>query len=304
MINRVGYACINEHLKPKTFRSCRLKTIKEKGIDYLKQIILHNVEFTNEILKWNLDHTILMYRVTSDLMPLVTHRDVLAMSDWRWYEDEEIAGKLKAIQILVQENRMRLSMHPDQFTVLNSNKPKVVAASIEYLEYHAKLMHAMGGHDLILHVGGVYGEKEEAKRRFVEQFHLLSAEIKMLLRLENDDKSYSISDVLEISEATGIPVVFDYHHYRCLTDGKITEDLIGKIERTWQHGMPKMHVSSGKTYEKDKSHHAYISWEDCRRVWEIYQRHDVDVMIEAKMKDRAALRFLEDLDEMNGKVNQ
>lgn len=302
MINRVGYACINEHLKPKTFRSCRLKTIKEKGVDYLKQIILYNIEFTHEILKWNLAHSIFMYRATSDLMPLVTHRDVLAMDAWRWYEDEDITVKLEAIKGLVQKKHMRLSMHPDQFTVLNSNNPKVVEASIGNLEYHARLLHAMGGHDLILHVGGVYGEKEAAKQRFIEQYHLLSPEIKKLLRLENDDKSYSISEVLEISGATGIPVVFDYHHHRCLTDDAITDDLIGQIERTWRHAIPKMHVSTGKTHEKDKSHSAYVSWEDCCRVSEIYRNHKIDVMIEAKMKDRAVLRFLADLGELNQKA--
>lgn len=296
MINRVGYACINEHLKPKTFKSCRLKTIKGKGITHLKDIILHNLDFTYEILNWNLNHEILLYRVTSDLMPLVTHQDVLAMDEWRWYEDEEIAIKLKVIKTLVQENNIRLSMHPDQFTVLNSNKSKVIEASLEYLEYHARLLHAIGGQDIIIHVGGVYGEKVAAMERFVEQYNLLSPKIRKLLRLENDDKSYSIFDVLEISEGTGVPIVFDYHHHRCLTDGVVTIDLIKRIERTWKSAVPKMHISSGKSSVKDRSHNEYISSEDCQAVVAFYQDCQVDVMIEAKMKDRAALRFLAEVE--------
>lgn len=298
MINQVGYACINEHLKPKTFKSCRLKTIKEKGLVYLKGIILHNLDFTYEILNWNLNHEIFLYRVTSDLMPLVTHQDVLAMDEWRWYEDEEIAIKLETIKTLVQENKIRLSMHPDQFTVLNSNRSKVVEASLEYLEYHERLMHAVGGQDIIIHVGGVYGEKSAAMKRFVDQYNLLSPNIRKLLRLENDDKSYSILDVLEISEETGVPVVFDYHHHRCLTDGVVTTDLIKRIERTWKNSLPKMHISSGKSSVKDRSHSEYISSEDCRAVVAFYQDCQVDVMIEAKMKDRAALRFLAEVKRM------
>ena len=150
-------------------------------------------------------------------------------------------------------------------------------------------------------MGGVYGEKEAAMKRFVEQYRLLSAEIRMLLRLENDDKSYSIVDVLKISKCTGVPIVFDYHHHRCLTDGAVPIDLVKRIERTWKNAVPKMHISSGKSSSKDRSHSEYISSEDCQAVVELYQDCKVDVMIEAKMKDRAALQFIAEVERIQAR---
>ncbi|MBI9012118.1 MAG: UV DNA damage repair endonuclease UvsE [Clostridiales bacterium] len=295
MINKVGYACINEHFKPETFKSCRLKTIKEKGIKYLRTIILHNLELTYNILNWNIENNIFMYRATSDLMPLVTHRDILELDDWRWFYDDEILDRLRSINEFVMMNQIRLSMHPDQFTVLNSPREKVVKASISYLEYHEKLLSLMGGSDLIIHVGGVYGDKVESRKRFINQYRLLSDEIKYLIRIENDDKSYTIFDVLEISELTGVKVVFDYHHHRCLSGVKVTNDLIQHIENTWQGQTPKMHISSGKTDIKDRRHHDYISVDDSRILSDIYSVHSVDVMVEAKKKEFAALKLMADL---------
>lgn len=295
MINKVGYACINEHFKPETFKSCRLKTIKEKGIKHLRTIILHNLNLTYKILNWNIENNIFMYRATSDLMPLVTHKEILELHDWRWFYDDEILERLTSINEFVMKNQIRLSMHPDQFTVLNSPREKVVKASIDYLEYHEKLLSFMGGSDVIIHVGGVYGEKAESIKRFVKQYHILSEEIKHLLRIENDDKSYTIFDVLEISELTGIKVVFDYHHHRCLNGVKVTNELIQHIENTWLGQIPKMHISSGKTALNDRRHHDYISVEDSRILSDIYSFHSVDVMVEAKKKELAALKLMSDL---------
>lgn len=299
MINKIGYACINESLKPKTFRSCRLKTVQNKGIEFLKNLILYNIDFTYEILEWNIKNHIYMYRITSGIMPLITHRDILSMSSWRWYNDFEILEHLSKIKDLVCKHKLRISMHPDQFTVLNSNRKEVVQSSIEYLNYHCTLLNYINGQDIILHVGGVYGDKKNAIKRFINTYNSLSIELKQLLRLENDDKSYSIFEVLEISKETRIPIVFDYHHYRCLTQEDISVELIEKTEKTWKDKIPKMHISSGKTHLKDRKHHEYISLEDCKLIRETYANREIDIMIEAKMKEKAALKFIKDLSLIN-----
>lgn len=288
----LGYACVNESLKPKRFRTCRLKSVQSKGISYMRDLALDNVKLLKEILLWNIDHDIFMFRVISDLIPLATHPDILEQSDWRWYEDKEILDVFSQVKDISDTYNMRLSMHPDQFTVINSNNPKTVQNSIIYLDYHAKILAAIGGQDMILHVGGVYNNKELAMERFITVYKELDDNIKRYLRLENDDRSYSISDVLIISEATGIPICFDYHHNRCLSKEAIDDQIIEAIIGSWGKLRPKMHMSSGNTNPRDRKHHDYISEEDGELLYAFLEGKDIDVMVEAKKKEKATLRLM------------
>ena len=146
----IGYACINEALQPEKFMTCRLQSVRTNGIDYLRSRALHNVAFLEKILHWNESKGIGMYRILSDMIPLVTHPEILSNYSWRWYEDEEILAVLGRIKAYAAENGMRLSMHPDQYTVINSINENTVAASVAYLGYHADFLEAVGGSDLIL----------------------------------------------------------------------------------------------------------------------------------------------------------
>ena len=129
MINRMGYACINTSIE-KNFKDCRLASVYKNGISFLKEIILHNLNLTKETLLWNIDRNILMYRASSKLIPFSTHNEVLRDFEFRWYMDEDVLKILDEIKILVLENNIRLSMHPDQFTVLNSIKKDIIKKSI------------------------------------------------------------------------------------------------------------------------------------------------------------------------------
>lgn len=292
MIKKLGYACINEQLKPRSFRSCRLNSVYKYGIDYLRNKILENLDLTYDILVWNVAHGIYMYRLSSDLMPLVTHPDLVKDYKWRWYEDEAILKKLMKIKAYVIKHDLRITMHPDQYTVLNSKRPDVVKNSIDYLKYHSDLLEKVGGEDMIVHVGGVYGDKIEAKQRFINQYLFLDSKIKRYLRIENDDKSYSVSDVIDISQTTGIPIVLDLHHHRCLANEPLTKDLLDIIEKSWTSYRPKIHISSGRTGDRDRRHHDFITVEDCNLINDIFSSKDVDVMIEAKKKDLAVLEVM------------
>lgn len=46
MLNKIGYACINSELKPRTFKACRLRSIYKYGIEYLRSAILNNLSLT------------------------------------------------------------------------------------------------------------------------------------------------------------------------------------------------------------------------------------------------------------------
>lgn len=107
-------------------------------------------------------------------------------------------------------------MHPDQFVILNSPDNKIVENSINELKYHSQVLDTMGLDDTAkvqIHVGGVYGNKLEARDRFIKTYNnnskLAAADdsIKRRLVIENDDRLYSLKDCLQINQQTGIPIV-------------------------------------------------------------------------------------------------
>lgn len=293
MINRIGYACINTSIN-ENFKDCRLASVYKQGISFLKEIILHNLNLTKETILWNIDNDILMYRATSKLIPFATHKDILKDFNFRWYEDNDILKLLDEIKNLVLLNNIRLSMHPDQFTVLNSLRDDVVFNSITNLEYHKDLLEFMGGTDIIIHTGGVYGDKPEAIKRFISTYNRIDKTIIKYLRLENDDVSYDLKDVISISKACGIPIIFDIHHHNCNNEGIYNmSQLIKEINLSWKDTniIPKCHLSSGLNTYNDKRHADYISPGDFFAFCQITHEINVDVMIEAKAKELAVLEL-------------
>ena len=222
------------------------------------------------------------------MVPFATHPEMT----WNWSDDEDVKLVCEQIKNLVNAHAVRLTTHPGQYSVLNSPNEDIVKRCIEDFEYHAKLMDLMGGTDMITHVGGVYGDKEAAKARWVENYLKLPNSVKDKLRLENDDKSFHIHDVLEISAKCGLPVVLDIHHHNCCNDpnmGKIS-DILDMIMGTWGNRVPKMHISTGKTGRTDRSHHDYISEEDFNELLELLGDRNVDIMFEAKKKEESIVR--------------
>jgi len=294
MINRVGYACINNSLKPRGFQECRLSSIYKQGIDYLRSKIINNLQLTKEILEWNVENEIFMYRATSNLLPLVGHPEILRDFHWRWEEDQEIRERFDEIKNIVQKNRIRLSLHADQFMVLNSLNEKVVDNSIKYLIAQYQQLILLGGVDIIIHTGGVYGDKNKSLERFINVFRELPEGIQRTLRLENDDISFNLDDVLYVNEKTGIPIVLDVHHHRCNMESEINHQDIIKINEGWKDTglIPKMHISSGKSDDYDKRHSDYIAEDDITAFIDLIGDIDVDLMVEAKEKEQAALNLI------------
>ena len=190
---------------------------------------------------------------------------------------------------------MILLMHPSQMCCINSPKQDVVNNSIKDLIYHYDILNAMGLTDfnIIIHVGGVYGNKLDAMKRFISIFNSLPVSLRNHILLENDDKSYTISDIMEISKETGVRVVLDYHHHIYNNDG--TELDLEAIFATCGVGrVPKIHLSSPKSVEAFRSHSDVIDFDYCKDFFEKYKGLEFDVMIEAKDKDLAVDRFIED----------
>lgn len=284
---RFGYACLNMTNKT-SFRTCRLKTAEKEGISKIKELALVNLNVIYETIQWNLKNDFHFYRMTSDVVPFATH----AVNDWKWYEDEDVLSLTNKIKKLVEENDFRLSIHPGQHSPLNTINDKVLSNTYLDFEYHARLLDLMGGNDMITHVGGVYGDKEAAKKRFAERYLGLSDSIKSHLRLENDDKSFTVKDVLDIHEMCGVPICLDIHHHNCNSEGDIRE-MFPLIYRTWEgFGTPKTHISTGEKARNHSAHADYVSEEDLVEFIDIIGDYDVDIMFECKKKELSPLKLI------------
>lgn len=286
---RLGYACINTELKS-IFRTCRVATVEAQGTGVIKDLTMQNLQLTLDILRWNLSNDIFFYRASSSIVPLSTH----PVNDWIWWEDQDVLFLASQIHELVTTHQVRVSMHPGQYTVLNSPKEDVVRRSVEDLEYHDRLLTLLGGNDIILHVGGAYGDKEQAKIRFAENYAKLSDSIKAKLRLENDDKTFTLRDALDVSKMCGIPICFDIHHHNCNNDGEPVD--FAEVLKTWEgFGVPKIHISTGKEGFTDLRHHDFVSEEDFHQLLTLLNGTDADIMFEAKLKEQSVLPFVREL---------
>jgi UV DNA damage endonuclease len=203
---------------------------------------------------------------------------------------------------------MRLSMHPGQYTVLNSPRRNVTAAAVAELSYHADFLDAMGlatDHKIILHIGGVYGDREKSSQRFSENFRNLPENVQSRLVIENDERYYGVSDVLELCDSLTIPVVFDYLHYQAHGRRPIKDGLMDQVCATWSHrdGPPEMHYSTQRRRSRIGAHADMINPRDFKRFLKILPRCDIDVILEAKGKDMVLLKLQEDLHSATAMLN-
>jgi UV DNA damage endonuclease len=236
------------------------------------------------------------FRIMSPLFPRMTHPDVgYGLPDLP--DGGDITLQLGAIRRFARQHDIRLSFHPDQFVVLSSPHPAVVANSIRELEYQAGLAEALGADVINIHAGGVYGDKPAALQRFCRVFPGLPDNVRARLTLENDDVSYTVRDLLPVCEKLTIPLVYDVHHHRCNPDGLSVEEATRLAKETWQRvGREQYcHLSSpraGWGSGNPKPHADYINLGDLPDCW-LGQEMTVD--IEAKAKELAVVRLMADL---------
>lgn len=262
----------------------------------LRSLLKENLDTTKRILRYNAAHQVHLYRFTSKTVPLATHPYTAS-----WDYINEFKEEWTELGEIIKQYDMSVSAHPDHYTLLNSPQPDVLAASIKDLEYHVNMLEAMkleAKPQLVLHIGGFYKNKDASLARFILEFNNLPDRIRLRLMLENDDKVYSAADVLAICQQTGCPMVLDIHHHACINREEDLRKLWPAIIKTWKGATPKIHVSSPKNKKDFRSHADYVDPEDLIAFLSIAKETDVDfdVMIEAKQKDLAMFRLLDDLE--------
>jgi len=300
----LGYACINMELNARkgddritTNRSMIKKTFHDKGVDYASELVLQNVSDLYRIIEWNEQNNIKFFRMSSDIFPWSSEY----YEDWGKFPNiEEITNILRDCGNLATKYGQRITSHPGPFNVLVSPNENVVQNTITDLTIHGQIFDMMGlsrtpYNKLNIHCNGVYGDKESAMDRFCKNFERLPESVQSRLTVENDDKAsmYSVKDLYEgIHKRIGIPIVFDYHHYKFNTGEQTEQEALELALSTWGDIKPVVHYSESRSIEQlDESIKPQAHSDLIKELPNTYG-NDVDIMVEAKHKELAIKEFI------------
>lgn len=285
---KIGYPCINTGIGCTANSTFRINNYSEEN---LVNKIEQNLDCLIKILEFNFKNNILFFRIGSGLIPFGSHE--ICKTDWKNIFNE----KLKLIGDYIKKNNIRISMHPDQFVVLNAQDKKIVHKSIEEIKYHCLLLDAMSLKSeakVQIHVGGVYNAKEQSIKRFIENYLKLDPGIKKRLVLENDHNLYNLKDCLYINKKTGIPIVFDVYHHECFNNGEKNKDSIKKALLTWKKrdGCLIVDYSNHEKGKRRGVHAKTINLDSFKKFLKEIGKNNLDIMLELKDKERSALKAL------------
>tara|TARA_Y100000996_G_scaffold414005_1_gene403705 strand:+ start:1245 stop:2333 length:1089 start_codon:yes stop_codon:yes gene_type:complete len=297
----LGLCCINNTLrqqKPTIFnsRSCTRATF---SIEKAQDLSLKNVKDLIPIIEWNNNHNIKCFRLSSNIFPHFTDTETEKYTIDHAKDDLKIAGNL------LKKYGHRVLMHPGQYNQVAAISDNVFQKTIFELDHHASILEAMGIDNngvLIVHGGGVYGDKPSAKKRWVENYFKLPQRVQDRLVIENCERCYCLEDVIDISQKIeekggNLPVVFDSHHYECYNllhpneTQKSLDELLPLVIKSWGNRRPVMHISqqgSGRC-----GHHSDYITHLPDYFLNIPRKYNVsfDLEIEAKAKEAAIFRL-------------
>jgi UV DNA damage endonuclease len=274
---------------------------EKKRKEYLSGLCLSNLEALVRAFDFCLHNGIGDFRVNSQIFPLYTHPEAgYVLEDLP--NAEKIFAAAERCRRFAGEHDLRITFHPDQFNVLSSPSEDVLRRTVEELSYQARACGMLGGDVVNVHGGGMYGDKPAALLRLIKNIGSLPEEVRCLLTLENDDRTYTPEDLLPVCRKTGVPLVYDVHHHRCNPDTLSVEEATEKAAATWKgrpakadgilREEPLVHISSPKFGwgGKDKQKHRdFIDPADFPDCW---LPMDITVEVEAKAKELAVLRLI------------
>ncbi|WP_042500152.1 UV DNA damage repair endonuclease UvsE [Thermaerobacter marianensis] len=276
----------------------------------LREIARRNLDNTLRILFFLKAHGIRLYRISANLIPLATHP---LTSGWSWWDEPDLRAVGTRIGRTARETGVRLSSH----------LPEVCGAGSEsqfrwlqaYLDYHRRLFDLLDLDErakIVIHVGGRGGRGRAGLPALVETAarHLdrLDEWSRSRLVLENDDRTVDLVTALDLAERFDLPVAFDWHHHVCCpppgfpdprsADGVAAlEPLVARAFRLWRDRPPKIHLSSPRDGKNPRAHADYVDPAFIAPLLEVLARLDVgevDAMVEAKKKDLALFRLVQD----------
>ena len=276
-----------------------------------------SLAYLRDILLFLQDAGIGMYRMQSDLAPYVANPD---LPQFR-HQVAECQAELGHVGLLARDLGIRLSFHAHPYAVLNAEDESIVERTILALDALTQMLDAMELDQravVVIHAGGVYGDREASLERLVRRCQGLPERIRSRLALENDERRFSLTDCHRVHRETGIRLVFDRLHFLLNNPDHLTvRQGIQMALATWPAGVtPKVHYSSPRTEIKTIPEGAAETHAEVERVraalWRNHSDYinpfefvdflrqakglrDFDVMLEAKAKDLATLRLRMDV---------
>lgn len=282
---RLGLVCVTFSKEVRFRTITRTRYLKLSDIERestLKDIYTDNLNRLNKALSFCQQHDIKLYRASSSLFPL---------NDW---EDEigaqvlvEMRDELGKIGQRAVDLGIRIVLHPDQYVVLSSDSPTIVQSSLQILQRHTKDLDLLGLPRSHWSLMNIHGGKAQRQAQLIQVVNNLPEEIKSRLTFENDEYAYSASEILEVCQSTGIPMVFDAHHHICheklssYEDPSVAEMFYAACG-TWENpDWQLVHISNGETTFNDRKHSNLIT------LMPSVYREAPWIEIEAKAKEDA-----------------
>ena len=286
----IGYACLAVGVPSTDFKSCIAKNASETK---LLSLIAHNLNSLEQIIDYNIANKILLFRISSNLIPFGSS----PINRLPWWD--VFASKFLSLGEKIKKGAIRVSMHPGQYTILNSPHEDVVNRALEDLNYHCRVLDMLGvgmENKIVLHVGGSYNDKKQATKRFITNYQRLDQAVQERLVLENDDKSYNISEVMEIAKILHLPVIFDNLHHLTNPCTIQRSDLywIDACGKTWgkKDGCQKIHYSQQNPGKKPGAHSDSIRIKEFMEFYKKIKSKDIDIMLEVKDKNLSAIKCI------------
>lgn len=294
----LGYACINMELSEKKNKiTCNRgmvkRTFKQKGLAYASELSLQNAKDLVEIIRWNNQNEIKCFRLTSCLFPWSSEYELHDLPDF-----DKISSYLKIAGKTAREGGQRLSFHPGPFNILTSSKENVIVNTIKDLRTHGEIFDIMEmprsrWAKINIHIGASYGDRDAAMERWLKNYDLLPDSVKTRLTVENDDKEslFTTEHLYNgICKKVDVPIVFDYHHHRCHSQGMPELEALEMAASTWGEVRPTLHYSESAQKEKGESVQFRAHSDYIYDMINPYGK-ELDIIIEAKAKERALLKY-------------
>jgi len=291
-----GLCCQNTELTKKGIRCSRTCRQATFTIEKAKEIGTQNLSDCIKMMQWNSQNNIHSFRISSEILPHYTNPNL------PYYDMEHFDSLFKEIGQLAIDTDQRITFHPDQFNVLSTNKQSVLDNTFRDLDYHAEMLERMGISPekgvVNIHGGGVYDSKENAIRRWIDNFDSLPNRVKQYLTIENDEHNYDLEDCFQIATECKIPVVFDTHHEECYRllhpetcSTTPVEELIEQVVDTFDKTNKEylFHISSQRTDARVGAHSDYIDSIPSYLIDLADRKGKIYVDIEAKMKEKAIM---------------
>jgi UV DNA damage endonuclease len=257
---RLGLVCIttSDAVRYRALTRKRLLQFEEAEQQrMLRELYADNLAHLNRALDFCSGRGIQLYRMTSALFPFADDpigEDVL----------EEFREQIGATGRRATGLKIRLVLHPDQFVVLSSDSPQVIANSIKILETHARVMDLLEQPRSPWSLIEIHGGKGGRAERLVEVTRSLPESVRSRIAFENDEYTYSAAEILEVCRASGVPMVFDAHHHLVHEklesyDHESVREMLGAARETWD--VPEwqlVHISNGRDSFGDRNHSDFI----------------------------------------------